>query len=380
MAKFTSAVMLAAMAAGVIATPTGAPPAVTEAPDLDKRASSCTFTGSNGAASASKSQASCSTIVLSDVAVPSGEALDLRKLNDGTKVIFQGETTWGYKEWKGPLLRIGGNKITVEGAEGAVLNPDGARWWDGKGGNGGKTKPKFFAAHSLTDSEINNIYIKNTPVQAVSINTVDGLTINDMTIDSADGDAGGGHNTDGFDIGESSGVIINNAKVYNQDDCVAVNSGEDIHFTNGLCSGGHGISIGSVGGRDVNTVKNVSFKSSTIDGATQGIRVKTMKGESGLVDQVTYSDITLKNIEKYGILIEQNYDGGDLHGDPTSDLPITNLVISDIHGKNAVSSSGKNIAIVCGTTGCSDWTWKNVEVTGGKTYSDCQNVPSVASC
>ena len=34
-----------------------------------------------------------------------------------------------------------------------------------------------------------------------------------------------GHNTDGFDIGSSSNVIIDGAKVYNQDDCVAVNSG-----------------------------------------------------------------------------------------------------------------------------------------------------------
>lgn len=47
-----------------------------------------------------------------------------------------------------------------------------------------------------------------------------------MTIDDSDGDAGDrGHNTDGFDIGTSSNVNIDGAKVYNQDDCVAVNSG-----------------------------------------------------------------------------------------------------------------------------------------------------------
>lgn len=53
-----------------------------------------------------------------------------------------------------------------------------------------------------------------------------GLTITGMTIDSSAGDTGSlGHNTDGFDIGTSSNVIIDGAKVYNQDDCVAVNSG-----------------------------------------------------------------------------------------------------------------------------------------------------------
>jgi polygalacturonase len=130
------------------------------------------------------------------------------------------------KEWAGPLLNIGGNKITVQGASGSVLNPDGARWWDGEGGNGGKTKPKFFSAHDLTDSTITNLNIKNTPVQAVSIAGCDGLTITGMTIDDSAGDSDSlGHNTDGFDIGTSNNVVIDGAKVYNQDDCVAVNSG-----------------------------------------------------------------------------------------------------------------------------------------------------------
>src|SRR5690242_12344197 len=136
---FLSVVALtASFAASVAAAPA---PAITPAPQPDavaKRATSCTFSGSAGAAAASKSQASCATIVLNNVAVPSGTTLDLSKLADDTTVIFQGTTTWGYKEWAGPLLSIGGKKITVQGASGAVLNPDGARWWDGLGGNGGK--------------------------------------------------------------------------------------------------------------------------------------------------------------------------------------------------------------------------------------------------
>ena len=51
-------------------------------------------------------------------------------LADDTTVIFEGTTTWGYKEWAGPLLSIGGNKITVKGATSPVLNPNSARWWD----------------------------------------------------------------------------------------------------------------------------------------------------------------------------------------------------------------------------------------------------------
>lgn len=160
----------------------------------------------------------------------------------------------------------------MEGASGAYLNPDGARWWDGEGSNGGKTKPKFFYAHDLTDSTITNLHIENTPVQAVSVNGCDGLTITDMTIDNSAGDTEGGHNTDGFDIGDSTNVVITGANVYNQDDCVAVNSGTDITFSGGVCSGGHGLSIGSVGGRSDNTVDTVKFENCEVKSSVNGKR------------------------------------------------------------------------------------------------------------
>lgn len=368
-----SGLIAAALAASTMASP--AP--IMKADDVMKRASSCTFSGSSGAADAMKQQASCSTITLKDLEVPAGTTLDLTKVKDNTKIIFEGETTFGYKEWKGPLLSIAGTGITVEGASGSTLNGLGEKYWDSKGSNGGKTKPKFFAAHKMYDSHINNISIKNAPVQVVSINGCDGLTINKMTIDNSAGDSAGGHNTDGFDIGESNDIHINGAKVYNQDDCVAINSGTNIKFDSGLCSGGHGLSIGSVGGRDVNTVSSVTFSSSTVKNSDNGIRIKAKKNESGKISGITYSDITLDNIAKYGVLIEQNYDGGDLHGDPTSDLPITDVTVNGLHGDGAIASSGHNMAIVCGSGACSDWTWTDVEVSGGKTYDSCKNVPSV---
>lgn len=91
------------------------------------------FSGSSGAAAVSKSKASCATIVLSNIAVPSGTTLDLTKLTKGTKVIFEGTTTFGYEEWSGPLISVSGTNIAVSGASGNVIDGGGARWWDGKG-------------------------------------------------------------------------------------------------------------------------------------------------------------------------------------------------------------------------------------------------------
>ncbi|KAF4630391.1 hypothetical protein G7Y89_g7739 [Cudoniella acicularis] len=351
-------------------------PAPTAAPNLAKRAS-CTFSGSSGAAAVSKSKASCATIVLSALAVPSGTTLDLTKLTSGTKVIFEGTTTFGYEEWSGPLVSVSGTDITVTGAKGSVLDGNGARWWDGKGSNGGKTKPKFFYAHSLKSSSIVDMTFKDSPVQLMSINSATSLTISGLTMNNANG-ASKGHNTDAFDVGSSTGVTITGATIVNQDDCLAVNSGTDITFTGGSCSGGHGLSIGSVGGRSDNTIDTVNISSSTIKNSQNGVRIKTVYGATGTVKGVTYKDITLSGITKYGIVIEQDYENGSPTGTPTTGVPITDLTIENVKG--TVSSSGTNIYILCGKGACSSWTWSGNSVTGGKTSSGCKNVPSAASC
>ncbi len=142
------------------------------------------------------------------------------------KVIFEGTTTFGFEEWTGPLISVSGTDITVTGASGSLIDGGGPSWWDGLGTNGGKTKPAFFYAHDLTSSTIQNLNVLNTPVQAFSIDGASGLTLSGITIDDSAGDTDSlGHNTDGFDIGDSSDVTISGAVVKNQDDCLAINSG-----------------------------------------------------------------------------------------------------------------------------------------------------------
>ncbi|VUC31385.1 unnamed protein product [Clonostachys rosea] len=334
---------------------------------------SCTFTD---AASAIKGKASCTSIILKDIAVPAGTTLDMTGLKSGTHVTFQGKTTFGYKEWKGPLISFSGTNIVIEGASGHSIDCDGSRWWDSKGSNGGKTKPKFFYAHSLKESQIHKLNVLNTPVQAFSINTVTNLGVYDVTLDNSLGDTKGGHNTDAFDVGSSTGVYISGAIVKNQDDCLAVNSGTNITFTGGQCSGGHGLSIGSVGGRDDNTVKTVRILNSKISNSDNGVRIKTVSGATGSVSDIKYDGITLSNIAKYGIVIEQDYENGSPTGTPTAGVPITDVTINKVTG--SVKSSGTNVYILCAS--CKNWTWTGNSVTGGKASTKCKGVPSGASC
>jgi len=299
-------------------------------------------------------------------------------LEDDTSLIFRGETTFGYEEWSGPLISVSGTGIKVTGESGNSLNGDGSRWWDGEGTNGGKTKPKFFYAHSLTSSSISGLNILNTPVQCFSIDGAETLALSDITIDNSAGDTDElGHNTDAFDVGSSSDVTITNANVQNQDDCLAINSGTSITFTGGTCSGGHGLSIGSVGGRSDNTVDTVLIENSTVKSSENGIRIKTISGATGEVKGVTFKDITLSGITDYGIVIEQDYENGSPTGTPTTGVPITGLTVDGVTG---TVSGGTNVYILCGDGSCSDWTWTDVSVTGGDDSSKCENVPTGASC
>ena len=138
------------------------------------------------------------------------------------------------------------------------------------------------------------------------------------------------------------------------------------------------MSIGSVGGRDDNTVKNVTISHSTVTDSANGIRIKTISDATGSVSGVTFSDITLSGISDYGIVFEQDYENGSPTGTPTTGVPITDLTVSSITG--SVDSDADQVYILCGDGSCSDWTWSGVSITGGSSSSECENVPSGASC
>ncbi|KAF7914935.1 hypothetical protein BELL_0515g00050 [Botrytis elliptica] len=344
---------------------------------LEKR-DACTFTTADAVKSG---KLACKTIILDNIHVPGATTLDLTGLNTGTQVIFQGTTGFDHALWTGPLISISGENIVVTGTKGHVINGNGTQWWDGLGTNTKPvTKPKFFAAHSLTgSSSITGLNFLNAPVQCISIDSSVGLSLIDITIDDSAGDAGNlGHNTDGFDIGNSQNIFISGAIVKNQDDCVAINSGTNITFTGGNCSGGHGLSVGSVGGRTgigANDVSDVKFLSSTVSNSANGVRVKTVSGATGSVQGVTFQNITLVGITGVGIDVQQDYNNGRPTGTPTAGVPITGLTVNDVHG---TVSGGQDVYILCAN--CSGWTWNKVAVTGGTELKKCAGVPTGAAC
>ncbi|XP_018564895.1 polygalacturonase-like [Anoplophora glabripennis] len=331
-------------------------------------ATSCTITKYN-ADNILNAQKECSEIILKGLSVAAGKTLDLTHLQQGAKVTFEGTTTWEYKEWTGPLIKVSGTDVEITGSSDHVLDGRGSLWWDGLGGNGGKKKPKFITPVKMYNSKITNLNIKNSPVHVFSIKQCDGLTLDNVNIDDRDGDTQGGHNTDGFDIASSNNVVIKRSSVYSQDDCLAVKSGSNYEFTDNYCGGGHGISIGSVGDT---TVESVYVSNCRVEDSANGVRIKTVYGAVGSVKKITFEAVTLKDITNYGIIIEGDYLNGGPTGTPTDGVPITDLTLKDISG--TVLSSGTNVYVL--VEAASDWHCSGIDVRGGENVKECQGIPS----
>ncbi|KAI9360069.1 putative extracellular polygalacturonase [Zopfochytrium polystomum] len=322
----------------------------------------------------SKCLSSTNIVIQGPFTVPPETKLDLSGLKDGTSVTVKDTITWAKssKFTKSDFLfTLGGNKITFDGT-GATFHGNGQLYWDTKGANGVDNKPKFFKVLTTGGSLIKGIKIKNSPVHIFSIGGSD-TTLDHITVDNTDGNklSGGktlGHNTDAFDV-SATGITIQYSTVQNQDDCLAINDGGNIKFLHNTCSGGHGISIGSIASGK--KVDGVTVTSCTISDSDNGVRIKTISGATGgYVKNVNYTDITLSNINKYGIVIEQDYLNGGPTGTPTGGIPISGVTLNGVRG--TVSSSAKySTYILCAA--CSGFSFSNINITPKN--SNCTGVP-----
>ncbi|KAI9322955.1 putative extracellular polygalacturonase [Zopfochytrium polystomum] len=323
---------------------------------------------------------STNIVIQGPFTVPAETKLDLSGLKDGTSVTVKDTITWAKSSTFTKadfLFTLGGSKITFDGT-GATFHGNGQLYWDTKGTNGVDNKPKFFKVLTTGSSLIKGITIKNSPVHVFSIGGSD-TTLDHITVDNTDGDqlSGGkplGHNTDGFDV-SATGITIQYSTVQNQDDCLAINDGSNIQFLHNTCSGGHGISIGSIASGK--TVDGVTVTSCSVSNSENGVRIKTISGATGgYVKNVNYTDVTLSNISKYGIVIEQDYLNGGPTGTPTGGIPISAVTLSGIRG-TVSSSATYSTYILCAA--CSGFSFSDINIT--PKHSNCTGVSStLAGC
>ena len=173
----------------------------------------------------------------------------------------------------------------------------GETWWDlakeAKVRDEQQSVFSMIAVRHVDNFILYKITLRNSPGFHVSVNQTDGFTawgVKIMTPKTA-------RNTDGIDPGSSKNITIAYSYIHTGDDDVCLKpsgAGGDSNMSvlhNHFYSG-HGMSIGSgtFGGVDHLLVDDL-----TIDGADNGLRIKSDRSRGGLVHQVVYRNVCIRN-------------------------------------------------------------------------------------
>jgi polygalacturonase len=186
----------------------------------------------------------------------------------------------------------------IDGRGGAKVVGLDSTWWDlayqAKVEHKRQSVYDLITIRHAKNFTLYNITLRNAAGTHVSVGDTDGFTawgVNIITPKNA-------RNTDGIDPGSSHDITIAHCSINNGDDNVTLGSGKgepayDISILHNHFYGGHGMSIGSgtSGGVDRMLVDDL-----TIDGADNGIRVKSDRSRGGLVHNIVYRSICMRNV------------------------------------------------------------------------------------
>lgn len=207
----------------------------------------------------------------------------------------------------------------IDGRGGATLTGQKVSWWDlaqeAKVKNANQNCPRLMQLNNADDFTLYRITLKNSPNFHVSYSGGNGFTAWAVIIDSPKT----ARNTDGIDPSSATNVTITNSFIRVGDDNVAIKAGSTgpsshITVSHNHFYSGHGMSIGSEtdGGASAIRVSDLS-----IDGADNGIRIKSNSSRGGLVRDVTYSDVCIRDTRE-PILMDTHY---SFRGTATDKLP-----------------------------------------------------------
>jgi polygalacturonase len=181
-----------------------------------------------------------------------------------------------------------------------------------------RTKNNFLRPPMITTYECKNVLIEgvsfsNPPFWTIMPAFSDNVTITGITIENP----GNSPNTDGIDPSSCRNVHISNCHITVGDDCIVIKSGRDedgreaarptenINITNCTMLKGHGGVV--IGSEMSGNVKRVTISNCVFEGTDRGIRIKTMRGRGGVVEDIRVSNVVMNNMLNEGILITLRY-------------------------------------------------------------------------
>lgn len=246
------------------------------------------------------------------------------------------------KTFASPIYAINANNIAIKGE--GHFEGNGEKWWNewlsiSRNKTVGNKYQKMFITENQalldTNSYIQNMHnflrppmvmfynCENISIEGVSFSNppfwtivptyCNNVTISNISIDNP----GHSPNTDGIDICSCTNVHISNSHISVGDDCIVIKSGRDedgrsaakptenVTISNCTMLNGHGGVV--IGSEMSGNVKRIAISNCVFEGTDRGIRLKSMRGRGGVVEDIRVSNIVMKDIVQQGIMINMRY-------------------------------------------------------------------------
>jgi polygalacturonase len=208
-------------------------------------------------------------------------------------------------------------------------------------GKGDFLRPPMITAYECKNVLIEGVSFSNPPFWTIMPAFSENITITGITIENP----GNSPNTDGIDPSSCRNVHISDCHITVGDDCIVIKSGRDedgreaamptenITITNCTMLEGHGGVV--IGSEMSGGVRRISISNCVFEGTDIGIRIKTMRGRGGVVEDVRVSNVTMYKIVNEGILITLRYQ--PTQPEPLSERTpaVSNIQLSNISIRDA---------------------------------------------
>lgn len=193
--------------------------------------------------------------------------------------------------------------VTLAGP--GTIDGSGAKWWEPAEQARRKTpgytlpRPNLIVLTRCRNLLVRDITLQNSPKFHLVPTECEDVLVTNVTILAP----AGSPNTDAIDPSACCRVLITRCHIDVGDDNVAIKAGrkvaerefscEDITVTDCTFLHGHGVSIGS---ETSGGVHKVVVRNCTFEGTENGLRIKSQRGKGGLVENITYTDIRMTNV------------------------------------------------------------------------------------
>ena len=218
----------------------------------------------------------------------------------------------------------GGSKLLVNGKEASKS------WWDlaeDARKDGHQEVPRLIVVDGSDNFTLYRITLKNSANFHVTYSHGNGFTVWGLRIDTP----ANARNTDGVDPGDASNITVTHSFIRDGDDNIAIKGGSGpvthMSVTHNHFYSGHGMSIGSETSAGVSAIRVTDL---SLDGTTSGIRIKSNVTRGGLVHDVVYDAVCIRNSHTpIDLDTAYTFPGTQQNSPPTfADITLRNVRIS----------------------------------------------------